>query len=130
MGLMGGKGGEAQRRREEDERSAGELPALLGEVAEARALLDAAQRSRASAEELRAAGTALDDALTRALRAAYARERVLVGARGYTDRIRRRKRLARPDVREATELAERLLTERERHRLHGVARVPRSPAGV
>jgi len=130
-GPIGRKGDEnLRRRREEDERSAERLPALLEEVAEAERALAEAHAAGAGPEELNRRGTELDAALTAAMRAAYAEERLLVGVRGYTDRIYRRKRLARPEVRAATERAEKLLTAREAHRLHGVQRVPRRPAGV
>ncbi|WP_028649478.1 hypothetical protein [Nocardiopsis sp. CNT312] len=114
----------------QDEESARRLPELLRAVAGAEEALAGAREREASAAELRACGLALDRALTEAMRAAYARERVLVGARGYRDAIYRRKRLARPEVREATRVAERLLTAREEHRLHGVQRVPRRVAGA
>ncbi|MUL43382.1 hypothetical protein FZ103_19785 [Streptomonospora sp. PA3] len=120
----------ARKRHAEDQRAAERLPQLLQEVAEAERRLAEAQRSDADIEELHHCGVALDEALTEAMRAAYARERVLIGPRGYTDRIYRRKRLATPDVRWATETAERLLTARETHRLHGIERLPRSPAAV
>ncbi|WP_184080051.1 hypothetical protein [Nocardiopsis mwathae] len=131
MGLIGPKvDDDARRRHSEDEQAAHRLPGLLEEVAAAERALIAAQEDGASAAELRRCGIELDRALTDAMRAAYARERALIGPRGYTDRIHRRKRLATRDVRHATELAERLLTEREAHRLHGIAQVPRSPVGA
>lgn len=108
-----------------DRERAAELPRLLKEVAAAEEALEAARERGASAEELHEKGIALDTALTEAMRAAYAEERVLIGPKGYQDRIHRRKRLARPQVRRATEVAERLLTARETHRLHGIQRVPR-----
>ncbi|MEV2275388.1 hypothetical protein AB0I72_07360 [Nocardiopsis sp. NPDC049922] len=111
-----------------DREEAARLPELLERVAEAEAALAEAHERHASATELRHLGLVLDGVLTEAMRAAYARERVLIGVRGYRDRIHRRKRLARPEVREATRVAERLLTAREDHRLHGVQRVPR-PVG-
>ncbi|WP_116248556.1 hypothetical protein [Nocardiopsis sp. FIRDI 009] len=111
-----------------DREEAARLPELLKAVAEAEAALAEARERNASATELRHLGLVLDGALTEAMRAAYARERVLVGARGYRDRIYRRKRLARPEVREATRVAERLLTAREEHRLHGIQRIPRPVA--
>src|SRR5699024_5555106 len=64
----------------------------------------------------------LDEVLTEAMRAAYAEKRVLIGPKGYTDRIYRRKRLAKPAVREVLDTAERLLTAREEHGLHGMRR--------
>ena len=49
----------------------------------------------------------------------------LVVVRPALPRVHRR--LARPEVKKATEVAERLLSLREQHRLHGIERVPRSP---
>ncbi|WP_017570485.1 hypothetical protein [Nocardiopsis halotolerans] len=108
-----------------DRERAESLPELLRSVARAEEELEEARSWGAPVEELHQRGVALDTALTEAMRAAYARERVLVGSKGYGDRIYRRKRLARPQVREATRVAERLLTAREAHRLHGIQRVPR-----
>ena len=109
----------------EDEERAERLPGLLRSVAEAERDLDGARQRNAPVEEVHERGMALDTALTEAMRAAYAHERTLVGVKGYTDRIHRRKRLARPKVREATLVAEELLTAREAHRLHGIPGVPR-----
>ncbi|MDA2808467.1 hypothetical protein [Nocardiopsis suaedae] len=131
MGLFGRRGDEDDRRRlSEDREHAARLPELMEAVAGAESALVAAHGRGLGVEELNRLGKALDTALTDAVRAAYAQERVLVGERGYSDRIHRRKRLARPEVRVATERAERLLTAREEHRLQGVERVPRRPAGV
>ncbi|QBI54590.1 hypothetical protein [Streptomonospora litoralis] len=120
----------ARKRYAEDQSAAERLPELVRAVADAEERLTEAQRADADFHELHRRGVALDTALTEAMRAAYARERVLIGARGYTDGIFRRKRLATPEVRRATETAERLLTAREDHRLHGVERLPRNPAAV
>ena len=68
----------------------------------------------------------LDTALTDAMRAAYAAERVAIGPLGYDDRIYRRKAKATSPVRVWSAEAERLLTLRESHRLTGIPRVPRS----
>lgn len=122
--------GAARKRHAEDRTRAERLPELVRAVSEAEWRLAEAQRSDADFPELHRCGVALDTALTDAMRAAYARERVLIGPRGYTDRIFRRKRLATSDVRRATETAERLLTAREDHRLHGVERLPRNPAAA
>jgi hypothetical protein len=70
----------------------------------------------------------LDVALTAAMRAAFAAERVAIGPRGYDDRIYRRKAKATPPVRVWNSEAERLLTLRESHQLTGIPRVPRPPA--
>ena len=63
---------------------------------------------------------ALDAALTDAMRAAYAAERVAIGPQGYDDRIYRRKAKATSPVRVWSAEAERLLTLRESHRLTGI----------
>ncbi|PSL00126.1 hypothetical protein CLV63_102252 [Murinocardiopsis flavida] len=123
-------GEDARRRHAEDETLAGRLPELLDTVESAEAALRAANAEGAEVEDLHARGVALDTALTDAMRAAYAQERTLIGARGYDDRIYRRKRLAAPKVKAATQAAEHLLTLREAHRLHGIERVPTSPAGI
>ncbi|MFC3995880.1 hypothetical protein ACFOVU_08145 [Nocardiopsis sediminis] len=120
---------EARRRYSEDQEHAERLPGLLERVAAAERALGAAHRSGAGIEELHLLSTALDTALTDAMRAAYARERVLIGPRG-ADRIYRRKRQATPGIRRATELAERLLSAREEHRLQGIERVPRRVAAA
>ncbi|MDA0567929.1 hypothetical protein LG943_26935 [Streptomonospora sp. S1-112] len=131
MALAGRKVDDAARRRfAEDQQTAERLPDLVRAVAEAEEALERAQREDADYAELHRLGVALDSALTDAMRAAYAQERVLIGPRGYVDRIYRRKRLATPKVRHATETAERLLTAREHHRLHGIERLPRNPAAV
>lgn len=128
MGLLASRkvDEDARCRHAEDQELAARLPALLETVASAERELYEAQERAADYEELKQRGMDLDRALTEAMRAAYARERVLIGPRGRTDRIYRRKCLARPKVREATALAERLLTERETHRLHGIEWAPRS----
>ena len=58
------------------------------------------------------------------------RQRAEIGPRGYDDRIYRRKAMATPPVRSWTMEAERLLTLRESHRLTGIVRLPRKPAGL
>ncbi|MFJ9552503.1 hypothetical protein ACIRPH_01725 [Nocardiopsis sp. NPDC101807] len=127
MGLAKQSTTQARESLETDRERAARLPELLREVAEAQEALDAVRGSGASVIEVHERGVALDEALTEAMRAAYAKERTLVGLKGYQDRIHRRKRLARPQVREATQTAETLLTAREAHRLHGIQRVPRLP---
>lgn len=123
-------GAEARRRHAEDETLAGRLPELLEDVERAEASLRAAHAEDVDVEELHRRGIALDVALTDAMRSAYAEERAMIGARGYEDRIYRRKRLAAPRIKAATQAAEHLLTLREAHRLHGIERVPSSPANV
>lgn len=117
---------ESQRRYEHDRELAGRLGALLDAARQAEAEVRRGDAGDPAADRERT--VRLDAALTEAMRAAYAAQRVAIGPRGYDDRIVRRKRMARPEVRVHTELAERLLTLREDHRLHGVARVPRVPA--
>ncbi|HLU98844.1 MAG TPA: hypothetical protein VKZ89_18565 [Thermobifida alba] len=123
-------GTEARARYAEDTERAERLPELLEAARKAEEELVRARRDGADAVELNRLGVAYDAALTEAVRAAYARQRVLVGLRGYEDRIYRRRRLARPEVKEVTEFAERLLTLREQHRLHGIERVPRDPVAA
>jgi hypothetical protein len=89
-----------------------------------------AQANHAGLEELHRAGKNLDSALTDVMRAAFAAQRAEIGPRGYDDRIYRRKAMATPPVRSWTMEAERLLTLRESHRLTGIVRLPRKPAGL
>ncbi|MFE3459376.1 hypothetical protein ACFXKD_17675 [Nocardiopsis aegyptia] len=124
MGLAKQSITQARESLEQDRQLAERLPELLRSVADAEDALHAAQEDGASDEQLRNLGLVLDTALTEAMRAAYAKERVLVGLKGYTDRIHRRKVSARPKVRAATLDAEQLLTAREAHRLHGIKRTP------
>src|SRR5689334_16315963 len=91
--------------------------------------LRGAQANGASLEELHRAGKHLDGALTDVMRAAFAAQRAEIGPRGYDDRIYRRKAMATSPVRAWTMEAERLLTLRESHRLTGIVRLPRQPAG-
>src|SRR5690349_13430942 len=64
------------------------------------------------------------------MQAAFAAQRAEIGPRGYDDRIYRRKAMATAPVRAWTMEAERLLTLRESHRLTGIVRLPRQPAGL
>jgi hypothetical protein len=89
-----------------------------------------AQANGASLEELHRAGKHLDSALTDVMRSAFAAQRAEIGPRGYDDRIYRRKAMATAPVRAWTMEAERLLTLRESHRLTGIVRLPRQPAGL
>ena len=115
---------EAQERLSADRELADRLADLLDSAAEADEELRAAQASRKPEPEVRALAMRLDDALTEAMRAAYARRRVEIGPRGYDDWIYRRARMAKPAVKLWTAEAERLLTLREEHRLTGVPRLP------
>lgn len=124
MGLLKQSKKQANKTLEADKEQAERLPELLRSVSETQTVLRKAERSNAPVEELRRLDLELDTALTEAMRAAYAEGRRLIGPKGYTDRIYRRKRSAKPAVREANEMAERLLTAREEHRLHGIRRVP------
>ncbi|HEY2442097.1 MAG TPA: hypothetical protein VGI31_03095 [Streptosporangiaceae bacterium] len=101
---------------------------LLQQARQAEGELRRAQADGAPIAELRRLGKALDAALTEVMRAAYAAERVEIGARGYDDRIYRRKAKAKPAVKAWTAEAEALLTLREAHRLGGIVRLPPAPA--
>jgi D-alanyl-D-alanine dipeptidase len=101
---------------------------LLAQAQEAEQALREAQADNAPEQELHDAGKRLDSALTDVMRAAFAAQRAEIGARGYDDRIYRRKAMATPKVRAWTMEAERLLTLRESHRLTGIVRLARPPA--
>ncbi|MDS1269211.1 hypothetical protein RIF23_02745 [Lipingzhangella sp. LS1_29] len=127
------RAGSAQEQHAQDRQLAEQLPDLLDRARAAEQELRAHREreghpGRSDPQRDRELAFELDAALTDAMRAAYAAERVAVGVRGYTDRIYRRRQLAKPRVRWATRLAERLLTLREEHRLHGITRVPRDLA--
>ncbi len=97
---------------------------LLEAAGEAESRLRAAQARRAPVQEIHRLAEALDAALTEAMRAAYAAQRVEIGPLGYDDRIYRRKAMATPPVHALTAKAEHLLTLRENHRLNGIPDVP------
>ena len=103
---------------------------LFAQARRAEQDLREAQANGASPEELYRAGKRLDSALTDVMRAAFAAQRAEIGPRGYDDRIFRRKAMATAPVRAWTMEAERLLTLRESHRLTGIVRLPRQPAGL
>ncbi len=103
---------------------AGRLNELLAAARQAEDVLRQAEAAGAPLAELRELAVAFDRALTDAMRAAYAAERVQIGRRGYDDWIYRRKAKAKPTVRIWTAEAERLLTLREAHRLTGIPRLP------
>ncbi len=103
---------------------------LFAQARTAEQHLREAQADGASLEELHRAGKHLDSALTDVMRAAFAAQRAEIGPRGYDDRIYRRKAMATGPVRAWTMEAERLLTLRESHRLTGIVRLPRQPAGL
>jgi hypothetical protein len=102
-----------------------------GLLAAARDAEQAYRRAQATAapgdEQYRLANT-LTNALTDAMRAAYAAERAEIGPRGYDDRIYRRKAKATPAVHAWTDEAERLLTLRETYQLTGFPARPETVA--
>ena len=79
-----------------------------------------AQAAARPADEVYPLAKRLDEALTEAMRAAYAAQRAEIGPLGYDDWIYRRKARAKSAVRALTDEAERLLTLRETHRLTGM----------
>lgn len=101
---------------------------LLGAAREAEGKFRQAQARHAPDAEVRRLAEDLDAALTDAMRAAYAAQRAEIGARGYDDRIFRRKAMATPKVHALTAEAEHLLTLRETHRLNGIPAVAFNPA--
>jgi prophage DNA circulation protein len=109
----------------EDTALAARFSELLSAAQEADQALRTAQAERAPLPEQRTLALALDTALTAAMRAAYAAQRVEIGPHGYDDRIVRRKAKATPAVHAWTDEAERLLTLRETHRLTGIPRIAR-----
>lgn len=115
---------EARERLAADQELAGRFPDLLDRAAELDRALRDAQAEGKPEDEVRALAVELDGALTDAMRAAYARQRVEIGPRGYDDWIYARARKAKPNVRRWTAEAERLLTLREENRLTGVPSLP------
>lgn len=107
---------------------AGQFDELLSQARDAEQELRAAQARARPAGVVYPLAQRLDDALTDAMRAAYAAQRAEIGPRGYDDRIYRRKAKARPAVHAKTDEAERLLTLRETHRLTGFP--PRPQPGL
>ena len=119
---------QAQTRYEADAALAEQFDDLLEQAVTAEQALRDAQARRADIRELRPLAKDFDTALTAAMRAAYAAQRATIGARGYEDRIYRRKAMATAPVKAWTREADRLLTLRESHRLTGLVRLPRVPA--
>jgi len=115
---------EALRKYSADAELAAKFSRLFGAARDAEDALRQAQARRAPGTELRDLGLALDEALSAAMRAAYAAQRAQIGPLGYDDWIYRRKAKAKPKVKMWTAEAERLLTLREEHRLTGIPRVP------
>src|SRR6201981_858786 len=102
---------------------------LFGQAQAAERDLRDAPGRRADLEEQYRFAKRLDAALTDVMRAAFAAQRAEIGARGYDDRIYRRKAMATSKVRAWTMEAERLLTLRESHRLTGIVPLARPPVG-
>ncbi len=119
---------EAAEKHSADTELSGRFEDLLGEARAAEQAFREAQAERAPLAEQHSLAMALDAALTAAMRAAYAAQRVEIGPQGYDDRIFRRKSKAKPAVHAWTDEAERLLTLRETHRLTGIPPVPRTYA--
>ena len=115
---------DAEQRHRADVAFAARRADLLDAAREAESQFRAAQARRAPVQEIRRLADDLDAALTEAMRAAYAAQRVAIGALGYDDRIYRRKAMATPPVHALTAVAEHLLTLRETHRLNGIPAVP------
>ena len=116
---------EATAKHEADVALAAQFDDLMARAQETEQALRDAQANGASEQELHDAGKRLDSALTDVMRAAFAAQRAEIGARGYDDRIVRRKAMATPKVRSWTMEAERLLTLRESHRLTEVIHLRR-----
>jgi hypothetical protein len=119
---------EAEQEFAADQALAAGFDELLAEARSAEQELRDAEAAHAPLTERHRLAKGLDAALTDAMRAAYAAERVAIGPQGYDDRIYRRKARATSPVRVWSAEAERLLTLRESHRLTGIPLVPRSPA--
>ncbi|WP_067468363.1 plectin [Actinomadura macra] len=113
---------------EADQRLADDYPGRLAAATEAERALRDAQGADTPERELRALTIAFDEALTGALTAAEAAERVAMGPKVYSTEaqdakthraaeIAYRKAKARPSVRPWTDEVDRLRTAREAHRL-------------
>jgi hypothetical protein len=128
--LMGRQkpGSEAERQHQADVALAGRRGELLSAAREAESRFRKAQDRQAPEAELHRLAVELDEALTAAVRAAYAAQRAEIGPRGYEDRIYRRKAMAKPRVHALTAEAEHLLTLRETHRLNSIPYVPFEPS--
>jgi hypothetical protein len=118
----------AEHRYAADEALADRRAELLDAAREAEIRFRQAQARRAPDTEVRRLAEDLDAALTAAMHAAYAAQRVEIGPLGYDDRIYRRKAMAKPRVHALTAEAERLLTLRENHRLNGIPAVTFEPS--
>jgi hypothetical protein len=111
---------EALKQHADDVALAAKFDDLLEAARQAELVLREAEAHATALTERRRLALQFDAALTAAMRAAYAAQRAEIGARGYDDRIFRRKAMARSEVRARTMEAERLLTLRESHRLNGI----------
>lgn len=112
--------GQAEAEYAADVALAGQFDELLDRARAAEQAFRSAQARAAPADEVYPLARKLDTALTDAMRAAYAAERVEIGPRGYQDWIFRRKAKAKSAVHAWTDEAERLLTLRETHLLTGI----------
>ncbi|GAA0974452.1 hypothetical protein GCM10009555_030690 [Acrocarpospora macrocephala] len=115
---------EAEVRYHADQEAAKGYPAMLEKARSAEREYRAKRADHAPGADLRAAGVALDQALTGALRSAESAQRATFGVKAYDDRIRRRKGRATPEGAKWTAEVDRLRTLREEHRLTGIVRVP------
>ncbi|WP_394302612.1 hypothetical protein [Sphaerimonospora cavernae] len=109
---------EAEVRYHADQEIGKGFTALLEKAREAQRHLRAVEAAGGSVAERRAAGLALDRALTAALRAAEAGQRATLGIKGYDNRIARRKARATPDGALWTAEVSRLRTLREENKLN------------
>jgi hypothetical protein len=119
---------EALNQHAQDVALAAEFSELLEAARQAELELRQAEALAVPLPERRRLALDLDEALTAAMRAAYAAQRAAIGPRGYDDRIYRRKAKAKPAVKAWAAEAEALLTLREAHRLGGIVRLPPAPA--
>ena len=119
---------EAEQMYSADVKLAAQRAELLDTATEAETRFRQAQADRAPDAELRRLALEMDDALTSAMRAAFAAQRVEIGPRGYDDRIYRRKARAKSRVHALGAEAQRLLTLRETHRLNDIPAVTWEPS--
>ena len=87
---------EAEQRYKADVALAGRRDELLAAAAEAESRFRQAETRNAPSADVRRFALDLDAALTAAVHAAYAAQRVEIGPRGFDDRIFRRKAMAKP----------------------------------
>jgi hypothetical protein len=118
---------EAEKRYQADVAFADRRGDLLAAARDVEDKFHHAQADGAPVTEVRALAEDLDAALTTAMEAAFAAQRVQIGPRGYEDRIYRRKAKAKSAVRALTAQAEHLLTLRETHRLNNIPDEPLEP---